>query len=381
MTPVGIIGWRGMVGSVLLDRMRAEQDFELVKPTFFSTSQAGAAAPLVGCAPALVQDAYDIAALAKLPMLISAQGGDYTQAVHPRLRAAGWKGFWIDAASALRLEKDAVIVLDPVNLPVMQAAAARGVRDFIGGNCTVSLMVMAVSGLLRAGVVEWITAMTYQSASGAGAQHMREMLEQMGVLYGSASALLKNPSAGILDIDRAVSAAQSSREFPAAHLEVPLAASLIPWIDKDLGNGQSREEWKAGVEANKILGTEGRPIPIEGICVRVSAMRCHAQALTIKLSRDLPMPEIEALLAGGNPWVRVIANNKEATIRALSPAAVSGTLDIPIGRLRKLSMGGDYLSAFTVGDQLLWGAAEPLRRTMRFLLSHGDHITSTGVRD
>jgi aspartate-semialdehyde dehydrogenase len=368
MKPVGIIGWRGMVGSVLLDRMRAEKDFDLITPTFFSTSQAGAAPPKIGVTAPAVQDANDIAALAKLPMLISTQGGDYTQSIHPRLRAAGWQGYWIDAASSLRMEKNAVIVLDPVNLPVMQAAAARGVRDFIGGNCTVSLMLMAVGGLLRAGVVEWITAMTYQSASGAGAQNMRELLEQMGAVYGSASSLLENPAAGILEIDRAVSAALASAEFPRGNFEVPLAGSLIPWIDKDLGNGQSREEWKAAAEANKILGMEAHPVPIEGICVRVGAMRCHSQALTIKLTKDLPLPEIEALIAGGNPWVRIVPNQKQATIAALSPAAVSGGLAIPIGRLRKLSMGGEYLAAFTVGDQLLWGAAEPLRRTMRFLL-------------
>jgi aspartate-semialdehyde dehydrogenase len=374
MKEVGIIGWRGMVGSVLLDRMREEKDFEHVTPAFFSTSQAGAAAPDVGAAAAAqhaqVHDANDIAALAKLPMLISAQGGDYTDDIHPRLRAAGWQGYWIDAASSLRMRENAVIVLDPVNLPVMQAARERGVKDFIGGNCTVSLMLMAVGGLLRAGAVDWITAMTYQSASGAGAKHMRELLEQMGALHRSAASLLQNPASGILDIDRAVSAALASPEFPRAQFGVPLAASLIPWIDKDLGTGQSREEWKAGAEANKILGTEAHPIPMEGICVRVSAMRCHSQALTIKLKRDLPLPDIERLIAGGNPWVRVVPNDRESSIRELSPAAVSGGLNIPIGRLRKLAMGGEYLSAFTVGDQLLWGAAEPLRRTMRFLLPH-----------
>jgi aspartate-semialdehyde dehydrogenase len=379
MKQVGIIGWRGMVGSVLLDRMREEKDFDLVAPTFFSTSQAGEPAPEVG-APAsargagaqkpTVQDANDIEALAKLPMLISTQGGDYTESIHPRLRAAGWQGYWIDAASSLRMRENAVIVLDPVNLPVMQAATTAGVKDFIGGNCTVSLMLMAVGGLLRAGAVEWITAMTYQSASGAGAKHMRELLEQMGALHRAASSLLQNPASGILDIDRAVSAALKSPEFPCAQFGVPLAASLIPWIDKDLGTGQSREEWKAGAEANKILGTEAHPIPMEGICVRVSAMRCHSQALTIKLKRDLPLAEVERLIAGGNPWVRVVPNDRESSIRELSPAAVSGGLNIPIGRLRKLAMGGEYLSAFTVGDQLLWGAAEPLRRTMRFLLPH-----------
>jgi aspartate-semialdehyde dehydrogenase len=373
MKHIGIIGWRGMVGSVLLDRMREEKDFELVSPTFFSTSQAGAAAPDSGDAAApdaTVQDAHDIAALAKLPILISAQGGDYTQAIHPRLRAAGWRGFWIDAASSLRMEKNAVIVLDPVNLPVMQAAREQGVKDFIGGNCTVSLMLMAVGGLMRAGLVEWITAMTYQSASGAGAQHMRELLDQMGALHRAAAPLLQNPAAGILDIDRAVSGALANAQFPRAQFGVPLAASLIPWIDKDLGTGQSREEWKAGAEANKILGTEAHPVPVEGICVRVSAMRCHSQALTIKLKRDLPLPELEQLIAGANPWVRVVPNDRDSSIRELSPAAVSGSMNIPIGRLRKLAMGGEYLSAFTVGDQLLWGAAEPLRRTMRFLLPH-----------
>jgi aspartate-semialdehyde dehydrogenase len=378
MKEIGIIGWRGMVGSVLLDRMREEKDFDLVAPTFFSTSQAGGAAPplaAVGAAAqragsAKVQDAHDIAALAKLPILISAQGGEYTDAIHPRLRAAGWQGYWIDAASALRMKKESVIVLDPVNLPVMRAAQERGVKDFIGGNCTVSLMLMAMGGLLREGLVEWVTAMTYQSASGAGAQNMRELLEQMGMLHRSAAGLLQNPASGILDIDRSVSAALASPEFPKAHFGVPLAASLIPWIDKDLGNGQSREEWKAGAEANKILGSEAHPVPVEGICVRVSAMRCHSQALTIKLKKDLPLAEIESLLAGANPWVRVVPNDRESSIRELSPAAVSGNLNVPIGRLRKLAMGGEYLSAFTVGDQLLWGAAEPLRRTMRFLLPH-----------
>jgi aspartate-semialdehyde dehydrogenase len=369
MKEVGIIGWRGMVGSVLVERMRAERDFDLIEPVFFSTSQAGGSGPEVGRKVRPVQDAHDIAALARLPMLISAQGGDYTQAVHTRLRAEGWKGYWIDAASTLRMAEGSVIVLDPVNLSVMREARERGIKDYIGGNCTVSLMLMGVAGLLRAELVEWITAMTYQSASGAGAQNMREMLEQMGALHRSAATLLADPASAILDIDRAVSAALSSAEFPTAQFGAPLAASLIPWIDKDLGNGQSREEWKAGAEANKILGTQSKPIPVEGICVRVSAMRCHSQALTIKLKREVPLAEIEALIAGGNEWVKVIPNEREASIKALSPAAVSGSMSIPIGRLRKLSMGGDYLSAFTVGDQLLWGAAEPLRRTMRFLLA------------
>ena len=370
MKNIGIIGWRGMVGSVLLQRMRAEKDFDLVEPTFFSTSQAGGAAPDIGRKTGAVQDANDVAALARLPILVSAQGGDYTTELHPRLRAAGWQGYWIDAASTLRMKDDAVIVLDPVNLPVMQAARARGIKDFIGGNCTVSLMLMAVSGLLRAGLVEWISAMTYQSASGAGAQNMRELLEQMGFLHESAAAALHDPAATILDVDRAVSGALADPEFPKVHFGVALAASLIPWIDKDLGNGQSREEWKAGAESNKIMGTESKPVPVEGICVRVGAMRCHSQALTIKLTRDVPLGEIESLLAGGNSWVRVVPNNRESSIKELSPAAVSGRMTVPIGRLRKMAMGGEYLSAFTVGDQLLWGAAEPLRRTMRFLLPH-----------
>jgi aspartate-semialdehyde dehydrogenase len=365
---VGIIGWRGMVGSVLVERMRSERDFDLIEPVFFSTSQAGSAGPDVGRKVRPVQDAHDLSVLARFPVLISAQGGDYTQAVHARLRAEGWKGYWIDAASTLRMADSSVIVLDPVNLPVMRAARERGIRDFIGGNCTVSLMLMGVVGLMRAGLVEWITAMTYQSASGAGAQNMREMLEQMGVLHRSAAALLANPASAILDIDRAVSASLAAGDFPKAHFGVPLAASLIPWIDKDLGNGQSREEWKAGVESNKIMGTEADPVPVEGLCVRVSAMRCHSQALTIKLKRDVPLDEIESLIAGAHEWVRVIPNEREASIRSLSPAAVSGTMTVPIGRLRKLAMGAEYLSAFTVGDQLLWGAAEPLRRTLRFLL-------------
>jgi aspartate-semialdehyde dehydrogenase len=381
MIKIGIIGWRGMVGSVLLERMRAERDFELVEPVFFSTSQAGSESPDIGRRTGAVQDAGDLAALARLPMLISTQGGEYTQAVHARLRASGWQGYWIDAASTLRMEPSSVIVLDPVNLPVMQAAREQGIKDFIGGNCTVSLMLMAVCGLLRAGMIDWISAMTYQSASGAGAQNMRELLEQMGAVHRSAAALLSDPSAGILAIDRAVTGAIGRGDFPTAHFGAPLAASLIPWIDKDLGNGQSREEWKAGAESNKIMGTEAAPVPVEGICVRVSAMRCHSQALTIKLKHDIPLREIERVIAGGNPWVKVIPNDRESSIRELAPASVSGTMSIPIGRLRKLAMGGEYLSAFTVGDQLLWGAAEPLRRTMRFLLdSQGAQSTSTGVR-
>jgi aspartate-semialdehyde dehydrogenase len=371
MNRVGIVGWRGMVGSVLMGRMRAERDFDLIEPTFFSTSQAGGVAPPTGRAVGEggpLRDAHDIAALAAMDIIISAQGGDYTQKVHPQLRAAGWRGYWIDAASTLRLKDDAVIVLDPVNLSVMKGARDAGVRDYIGGNCTVSLMLMAVGGLLEAGLVEWISAMTYQAASGAGAQHMRELVEQMGFLHRAAAGVLEDPASGILDLDRAVTAALSDPGFPQAQFGVPLAASLIPWIDKDLGQGQSREEWKAGVEANKIMGTTAHPVPVEGLCVRIGAMRCHSQALTIKLREDVPLPELERLIAAHNPWVRVIPNEREASIRGLSPAVVSGSLEVPVGRLRKLAMGGDYLSAFTVGDQLLWGAAEPLRRTMRFLL-------------
>ena len=370
MKNIGIIGWRGMVGSVLLERMRAQRDFDVVDPVFFSTSQAGGAAPDIGRPVPPIGDAYDIEALARLPLLISAQGGDYTTVMHGRLRAAGWRGYWVDAASTLRMEKNAVIVLDPVNLPVMQAAREHGIKDFIGGNCTVSLMLMALCGLMREGLVEWISAMTYQSASGAGAQNMRELLEQMGALYRSAAPLLADPAATIIDIDRAGSGALRDASFPTAQFGVPLAANLIPWIDKEVGNGQSREEWKAGAESNKIMGTEARPVPVEGLCVRVGAMRCHSQALTVKLTRDLPLGEIEALIARGNEWVRVVPNDRESSMRELSPAAVSGRMTVPIGRLRKLAMGGDYLAAFTVGDQLLWGAAEPLRRTMRFLLPH-----------
>ena len=371
MNKLGIVGWRGMVGSVLMDRMRAERDFDLIEPTFFSTSQAGGTAPLTGRSAGEagpLRDANDIAALAAMDIIISAQGGDYTSSVHPRLRAAGWRGDWIDAASTLRLKDDAVIVLDPVNLSVMKAARDAGIRDYIGGNCTVSLMLMAVGGILEAGVVEWISAMTYQAASGAGAQHMRELVDQMGFLYRAAQAALASPAAGILEVDRAVAGAFASPQFPQAQFGVPLAASLIAWIDKDLGQGQSREEWKAGVEANKIMGTTAHPVPVEGLCVRIGAMRCHSQALTIKLREDVPLAEVERLIAAHNPWVRVVPNEREASIRELSPAVVSGSLYVPVGRLRKLAMGGEYLSAFTVGDQLLWGAAEPLRRTLRFLL-------------
>jgi aspartate-semialdehyde dehydrogenase len=364
---VGIIGWRGMVGSVLVERMRAEGDFDPIEPVFFSTSQAGAAAPDVGKRAGRVQDARDLVALMAQDVLVSCQGGEYTAEIYPRLREAGWTGYWVDAASTLRMADEATIVLDPVNRDVIDRALARGIRSFIGGNCTVSLMLMATAGLFRAGLVEWITAMTYQAASGAGAQHMRELVQQMSQIGKKASCLAGDPQASILELDRAVTCALRSPDFPTAQFGYPLAGSLLPWIDKDLGNGQSREEWKATAEANRILGLAPGTIPVEGICVRVGAMRCHSQALTIKLRRDVPLDEIESLLASAHEWVEVVPNTREATLASLTPAAVSGTLRVPIGRLRKLAMGGEYLAAFTVGDQLLWGAAEPLRRMLRIL--------------
>ena len=363
---VGLVGWRGMVGSVLMDRMRAEKDFDLFDPVFFSTSNAGGKAPM-GDAP--LGDAHDIKALSALDAIVTCQGGDYTLDVHPKLRAAGWKGFWIDAASSLRMDEKAVIVLDPVNRHVIDAAIQTGNRDFIGGNCTVSLMMMALGGLLQADQVEWVTAMTYQSASGGGAQHMRELVSQMGAIHASVATELSNPGSNILDIDRTVVETMRAADFPTKQFGFPLAGSLLPWIDKDLGNGMSREEWKGDAELNKMLGrTPENHIPVESICVRVGAMRCHSQALTIKLRKDLPLPAIEEMLAGANDWVRVVPNDREASLAELTPAAVTGKLDVPIGRLRKLSLGKGYLSAFTVGDQLLWGAAEPLRRMLRIVL-------------
>jgi aspartate-semialdehyde dehydrogenase len=370
---VGIVGWRGMVGSVLMERMTAERDFELFDSMFFSTSNAGGAAPRVARAAPTLKDAGDIDALKACDTIVTCQGGDYTNDVFPKLRAAGWNGYWVDAASALRMKDDAVIILDPVNLPVIKDALAKGVKNYIGGNCTVSLMLMALDGLLEEDLVEWVTAMTYQAASGAGAPNMRELLSQMGAAHGSVKELLADPKSAILDIDRQVSQVLMSDQLPKENFGVALAGSLIAWIDKDLGNGVSREEWKGGAEANKILGKPamGQPgsLIVEGLCVRIGAMRCHSQALTIKLKKDLPLAEIEQLLARGNEWVKVIPNNREASIRELSPARVSGTMAVPIGRLRKLAMGPEYLSAFTVGDQLLWGAAEPLRRMVRLLLN------------
>jgi aspartate-semialdehyde dehydrogenase len=374
MVRAGIIGWRGMVGSVLVQRMREERDFDQVEPVFFSTSQAGGKGPDVGTPVEPVKNAMDVAELKKLPVLISCQGGDYTNEIYPRLRREGWKGYWIDAASALRMNDDAVIILDPVNMPLIESALANGVKDFIGGNCTVSLMLMATAGLFEHDEIEWLTAMTYQAASGAGAANMRELVEQMLRVGDSARDLLKNPASAILDIDRAVTDSIRSSSLPKENFGHPLAASLLPWIDKDLGNGQSREEWKAQAEGNKILGRQGNgraPVPMDGICVRVGAMRCHSQALTIKLRRPLPLDEIEGMLASGNEWVKVVPNRKEESLAELTPAAVSGKLAVPVGRLRKLPMGQDFLSAFTVGDQLLWGAAEPLRRMLRILLDSG----------
>jgi len=371
MLRVGIVGWRGMVGSVLVQRMREERDFDHIEPVFFSTSQAGGKGPNVGKATEPVGDANDIAALKKLPAIISCQGGDYTNDVYPKLRNAGWKGYWIDAASALRMNDDAVIVLDPVNMPVIKQALADGKRDFIGGNCTVSLMLMGMAGLFQKDEIEWMTSMTYQAASGAGAANMRELVAQMALIGDDAEALLDDPASAILDLDRAVTESVRSRDMPKQNFGHPLAASLLPWIDKDLGNGQSREEWKAQVEANKILGRNGNQIPIDGVCVRVGAMRCHSQAMTIKLRRPLPIDEVEGMLAEANDWVKVVPNRREESLAELTPAAVSGKLSVPVGRLRKLPMGPDYLTAFTVGDQLLWGAAEPLRRMLRILLDAG----------
>ncbi len=371
MLRVGIVGWRGMVGSVLVQRMREEKDFDHVEPLFFSTSQAGGRGPQIGRDTGPVGDATDVAALAKLPVIVSCQGGDYTNEVYPKLRAAGWKGYWIDAASALRMKDDAVIILDPVNMPVIKDALGRGVRDFIGGNCTVSLMLMGMAGLFRNDLIEWMTCMTYQAASGAGAANMRELAEQMAHLGDTAKPVLADPASSALDIDQRVTAALRNGGLPKANFGFPLAASLLPWIDKDLGNGQSREEWKGQAETNKILGRGSPPIPVDGICVRVGAMRCHSQALTVKLRKPVPLGEIEGMIAEGNDWVKVVPNRREETLAELTPAAVSGRLSVPVGRLRKMPMGEDYLAAFTVGDQLLWGAAEPLRRMLRILLDAG----------
>jgi aspartate-semialdehyde dehydrogenase len=357
-----------MVGSVLVQRMREERDFDLIDPIFFSTSQTGTSAPAIGKPAPAVKDAKDLKALTACDALISCQGGDYTSEIYPQIRQSGWKGYWIDAASTLRMKDHAVIVLDPVNRNVIDQALDGGVTDFIGGNCTVSLMLMALSGLFREGLIEWVSPMTYQAASGAGAKNMRELLVQMGTLRDSAANSLADPASAILEIDRTVTESMRDREFPVENFGHPLAGSLLPWIDKDLGNGQSKEEWKAQAEGNKILGRQNAPIPMDGLCVRVGAMRCHSQALTVKLTRDVSLREIESLLASAHEWVKVVPNEREASLRELTPTAVTGTLRVPIGRLRKLSMGPQYVSAFTVGDQLLWGAAEPLRRVLRIIL-------------
>ncbi|PYR67098.1 MAG: aspartate-semialdehyde dehydrogenase [Acidobacteria bacterium] len=366
---VGLIGWRGMVGSVLVQRMREEHDFDSIEPVFFSTSQAGAAGPPIGKRVGPVKNAKDLAELMKMDVLISCQGGDYTSEFYPKLRQAGWQGYWIDAASTLRMKDDAVIILDPVNRDVIDTALERGIKNYIGGNCTVSLMLMATAPLFRENLIEWMTPMTYQAASGAGAQNMRELVAQMGYVHASARSLLDDPASTILDIDRTVADALRNPGLPTSHFGHPLAGSLLPWIYTDLGNGQSKEEWKAEAEGNKILGRSKSPIPIDGLCVRIGAMRCHSQALTIKLRRDVPLAEIESMLASAHEWIRVVPNEKEASLRELTPAAITGRLTVAIGRLRKLSMGGEYLGAFTVGDQLLWGAAEPLRRMLRILQS------------
>jgi aspartate-semialdehyde dehydrogenase len=370
---VGLVGWRGMVGSVLMDRMQAERDFDLIDAQFFSTSDVGGKAPAMARNEPLLHDAYDIDRLKRCEIVITAQGGDYTTEVFPKLRAAGWNGHWIDAASTLRMKDDAVIILDPVNMPVIEAALAKGGKNWIGGNCTVSCMLMGVGALYKAGLVEWMSTQTYQAASGGGAQHMRELLTQYGTLNAEVKALLDDPKSAILEIDRKVIARQRAMSAEeTANFVVPLGGSLIPWIDKDLGNGVSREEWKGMAETNKILGQgEGfgsAAVPVDGFCVRVGAMRCHSQALTFKLKKDVPVADVEAMIAADNAWVKVVPNTREATIRDLTPVAVTGTMSIPVGRIRKLAMGPQYLGAFTIGDQLLWGAAEPLRRMLRILL-------------
>ena len=371
---VGLVGWRGMVGSVLMDRMQAEGDFDLSEQTCYATSNAGGKAPAMAKNEKTLKDAHDIDALKKCDVIITAQGGDYTNEVFPKLRAAGWKGHWIDAASALRMNQDAVFVLDPVNMPVIENALTKGGNNWIGGNCTVSCMLMGVGALFKAGLVEWMSTQTYQAASGGGAQHMRELLAQFGTLNHEVRDLLADPTSAILEIDRKVIGKQRGlQDAEKANFGVPLGGSLIPWIDKDLGNGVSREEWKGMAETNKIMG-QGEAfgtaaVPVDGFCVRIGAMRCHSQALTFKLKKDVPVADIEALIASDNEWVKVVPNNREDTMRDLTPVAVTGTLGIPVGRIRKMAMGPEYVGAFTIGDQLLWGAAEPLRRTLRILLA------------
>ncbi|MCL6414539.1 aspartate-semialdehyde dehydrogenase [Aestuariirhabdus sp. Z084] len=369
MLKVGFVGWRGMVGSVLMQRMAEENDFADIDPVFFTTSQMGQAGPEVGKIIPLLKDARDIHELAQMDVVLTCQGGDYTKSVYQPLRDAGWKGYWIDAASSLRMASESVIILDPVNRDVIDKALDAGGKTFVGGNCTVSLMLMALGGLFKADAIEWLTSQTYQAASGAGAQNMRELLNQMGALNSVVADELATPSSAILDIDRKVTDAMRSADFPAANFGVPLAGSLIPWIDSELESGQSREEWKGQVETNKILGRDTNPIAVDGNCVRIGAMRSHSQAFTVKLKEHIPLTDIEAMLAEHNDWVKVVPNHRDETIAGLTPTVATGTLSVPVGRLRKLSMGPQYLSAFSVGDQLLWGAAEPLRRMLRILLS------------
>jgi len=365
MKTVGFVGWRGMVGSVLMDRMQAENDLDGIEPVFFTTSNIGGAAPAFAKTSAPLKDAFAIDELKKLDVIISCQGGDYTTEVFPKLRAAGWDGYWIDAASTLRMENDAIIVLDPVNGDLIRNGLKRGIKNFIGGNCTNSILLMGVNGLFREGLVEWVSSMTYQAASGGGANHMRELLKGMGVIHDAVADQLATPASSIIDIDRKV--AQTIREdVPVEYFDAPLAGGLIPWIDKQLDNGQSKEEWKGQAEVNKILGTQS-VIPVDGLCVRIGAMRCHSLALTLKLKKDLPLADIEALIKGGNPWVKWVPNQREITARELTPASITGEMQIGVGRVRKLNMGSEYVSAFVIGDQLLWGAAEPLRRMLRIL--------------
>jgi len=364
---VGFVGWRGMVGSVLMERMQAENDFANIEPVFFTTSNIGGAAPVVAAGLPALKDAYSIDDLKKLDAIVTCQGGDYTNEIFPKLRSSGWNGYWIDAASSLRMEKDAIVVLDPVNLSVIKDGIAKGVKNYIGGNCTVSLMLMGLGGLFHAGLVEWVSSMTYQAASGAGAQNMRELISQMGSLHASVAGKLADPKSAILEIDRIIAETMRGDDLPKANFGHPLAGSLLPYIDKQWENGQSKEEWKGQAETNKILGRDSNPIPVDGLCVRIGAMRCHSQALTIKLNKDVPIADIEALIANANQWAKVVPNDRESSLRDLTPTAVTGTLEIPVGRLRKMNMGPQHLSAFTVGDQLLWGAAEPLRRVLRIL--------------
>jgi aspartate-semialdehyde dehydrogenase len=368
MLKVGFVGWRGMVGSVLMERMLAENDFNGFTPLFFSTSMAGQEGPTIGATVHTVEDAKNVEALASMDVILSCQGGGYTESYYPQLRQKGWRGYWIDAASTLRMNDDSVVILDPVNRKVIDAALANGIKDFIGGNCTVSLMLMALGGLFEKDLVAWLTSMTYQASSGGGAKSMRELVAQMSAIGNDSAELLADPATAILDMDRQVTTTIRSDAFPVENFGAPLAASLIPWIDRPMESGQTREEWKGYVETNKILGRQENPVPIDGQCVRIGAMRCHSQAFTIKLTRDLPLSEIESIIDSHNDWVKVIPNDKEITLRELTPARVSGTLDVPVGRVRQLNVGSGYLTAFSVGDQLLWGAAEPLRRMLRILL-------------